>query len=60
MIIQVDKEGKKLIDLFCDMALKAGGLPNLKQVNTMLDAVVMIGAPGPELNQPQKQMESER
>lgn len=47
MIIQVDQEGKDVIELFCDMALKVPGPPlqNLKGVNQILDALVVLSKP---------------
>ncbi len=47
MIIQVDQEGKGVIEQFCDMALKMSGPPlqNLKQVNLVLETLVTISEP---------------
>lgn len=36
MQIKVDKEGLKAIHALCDVALKVGGLQNLKFVNDVL------------------------
>lgn len=54
MIIQVDQEGKSMIEMFCDMALKTGGLQNLKQINLVLDTMVVIPDPP---KQPDEQTE---
>jgi len=45
MIIQVDQEGKEVIEMFCAMALKVGDIQNLKQVNLVLDAMMFISKP---------------
>lgn len=45
MIIQVDQEGKSVIEQFCDLALKQGGLQNLKQINLVLETMVLITTP---------------
>ena len=37
MLIQVDKEGKKVVDSLCDIALKVGGIQNLQMVNIILE-----------------------
>lgn len=45
MVINVDEQGKKSIESLCDVALKTGGLSNLKAVGVILDAVSMIEEP---------------
>ena len=45
MIIQVDEIGKDVIDQFCDMALKQGGMSNRESVNLVIDTMVLISAP---------------
>ena len=45
MIIQVDKEGKDVIEQFCDMALKQGGLQNFNQVDLVLHTVKLLPVP---------------
>jgi len=45
MIIQVDKKGKNAIEQFCDLALKVGGMHNRKQVNLIIDNLVVISDP---------------
>ena len=42
MIIKVDEEAKQLLEKFCDIALKGGGLANLKPTLTVLNAVELI------------------
>lgn len=39
MKIQADEEGKKLIQILCDAALKYGGLQNINAVNTVLSSL---------------------
>ena len=39
MIIQVDSEGQKAVEALCDVALKIGGLQNMKGVQQVLMAV---------------------
>lgn len=36
MIIQADEEGKKAVVQLCDIALKVGGLQNLRSANQIL------------------------
>lgn len=67
MIIQVDQEGKGVIELFCDMALKVSGPPlqNLKQVNLILDALVVLSKPASDVpaqqpEQPEQPEQSEQ
>ena len=50
MIIQVDREGEKVISQLCDIALKEGGIKNLNQVNKILRTVVTLF--GPEVKEP--------
>ena len=57
MIIQVDQEGKNVIEQFCDIALKQGGIQNLNQVNLVLRKVVMISEP---TKQPDEKKEPEQ
>lgn len=45
MIIQVDEKGKDVIEQFCHMALKQGGMTNREQVNLVIDTMVIIPAP---------------
>ena len=45
MIIQVDQEGKEVIEMFCDMALKTGGMQNRVQINLVIDSTVVIPKP---------------
>jgi len=45
MIIQVDKEGKNVIEQFCHIALQQGGINNLNQVNLVLGTLVLISKP---------------
>lgn len=45
MIIQVDQEGKSVIEQFCDIALKQGGIKNLNQINLVLSTMVLISKP---------------
>lgn len=45
MIIQVDQEGRKVIEQFCDIALKNGGMSNLNQINLVLATMVNISRP---------------
>lgn len=45
MIIQVDQEGRKVIEQLCDIALKQGGVKNLNQVNSILRSVTMLPPP---------------
>lgn len=45
MIIQVDLEGRKVIEQLCDIALKQGGVKNLNQVNSILRSVTMLPPP---------------
>jgi len=42
MQITVDTEAKVLIEQFCDIALKMGGLPNLEAVNVVLSELKVI------------------
>ena len=45
MIIQVDEAGKDVIEQFCDLALKQGGMTNREQINSVIDTMVLISAP---------------
>ena len=45
MIIQVDQEGKNVIEQFCDIALKQGGIQNLNQINLVLETMALIIVP---------------
>lgn len=47
MIIQVDKEGKAVIEQLCDIALKQGGVNNLNQVNAILKSVCILPEAAP-------------
>lgn len=64
MIIQVDKEGKSVIEQFCDIALKNGGLQNLNQINLVLSTMVLLSKPAPTVptqqSEQSKQAEPER
>lgn len=42
MIIQVDLEGRSVIEQLCDIALKEGGVKNLNAVNRILKSVVLL------------------
>ena len=42
MILNVDKEGKHVIEQLCDIALKQGGIQNLNQVNFVLKSAKLI------------------
>lgn len=42
MIIRVDDEGKKVMESFFDVALKAGGISNFNTVVKAMDAVESI------------------
>lgn len=60
MIIQVDQKGKDAIEQFCDLALKVGGLRNRKQVNLMVDTMIVIPDPKskPEIVESKKDIEA--
>ena len=45
MIIQVDQEGKVVIEQLCDIALKQGGVHNLRQVNMIFSSVKLFPVP---------------
>jgi len=47
MIIQVDQEGWDVIEQFCVMAIQAGGKQNLKQMNLVLNSMLLITKPTP-------------
>ena len=58
MIIQVDQEGKNVIEQFCDVSLKVGGIQNLNQVNLVLGTLVLLSKPAPAVpTQQQEQPE---
>ena len=42
MIIKVDAEGARVIEQLADLALKQGGLSNLKAVNDLFGKVELI------------------
>lgn len=42
MLIQVDKEGRETVQNLCDIALKVGGIQNLRSVNIILSQIKMI------------------
>ena len=42
MIIEADKDGIKIIQQLCDVALKTGGVANLKGVNDVLSSLTEI------------------
>lgn len=56
MIIQVDQEGKNVIEQFCDIALKKGGLQNLNQINLVLGTLVLLS----ESQQPERPEQPEQ
>ena len=43
MIIEADKEGVEVVKQLCDIALKQGGIQNLKGVTEVLAALKEIG-----------------
>ena len=45
MIIIVDKEGRKAVEEMCDVALKAGGLANLKGIQQVFMALKQLKEP---------------
>ena len=47
MKLKVDKQAATVIKSMCDMALKAGGLQNLKLVTEVLNAMVIEEDPEP-------------
>ena len=51
MKIVVDKEGRDVITRLCDVALKVGGVQNLK---TVVDVLNVINAPSAEVDVPNK------
>lgn len=42
MIIQVDKEAKELLNKFCDVVLRAGGIANLQPVLSILNNMKLV------------------
>lgn len=42
MIIQVDLEGRSVVEQLCDIALKEGGVKNLRAVNRILSSVKVL------------------
>ena len=48
MIIKVDKEGQSVIEQLCDIALKQGGIQNLKQINLTLQSMELLPEPEKE------------
>ena len=45
MIIEADKDGIKMVQMLCDVALKSGGVANLKGVTDVLNALKPIKKP---------------
>jgi len=52
MIVNTDKEGATAIIQLCDVALRAGGIANIKGIQQILDAVEK-GNQEPGLNKPE-------
>lgn len=48
MKIIADKEGRKKVEELCDLALRGGGLQNLKEVNKILESVEDIEEKEPD------------
>ena len=48
MVILVDAEGQKAITELCDVALRAGGIQNLKGIQQILTTTKRLGEPKPE------------
>ena len=42
MIIKTDKKGQEQIQALCDVALKVGGIRNLKEVTEILNTIEII------------------
>lgn len=48
MKIMADKEGLDVISALCDIALKAGGIGNLQQINTIIQSIIPLPEEAPK------------
>jgi hypothetical protein len=46
MVIKTDKKGQEAIQQLCDIALKTGGLQNLKGITTILNSIELFSEGG--------------